>query len=196
MTKRFFATRADLEPGIRKIEAEIPLQYVAQGWHLTPEPEAFLSALDIPEFGQAVDLSYESGDRRIFKRDNMMESQKFLVGSQDTKIGAKFVPSASGRIRFDADFEDDAETFWFQPGGMAGDSVLVGGCIVQATLDPETVKLYRRFSRTVLKGFVKYPDYYNEKWLVGPEALVLLKRGVCLATNNVHPMPIPQESVA
>ena len=193
MTRRFFATRADLEPGIRKIEADIPLKYIAHGWHLTPEPEAFLSALEIPEFGQAVDVSYEFGDRRIFKRDFYSGAQKYLVGFQEAKIGAKFVPQESGRIRYDAETGiDNPQAFWFQPGGMAGDAALVGGCIVEATLDPDTVKLFQKFRRTVLKGFVKLPDYYYENWYVGPEALDLLKQGVRLTTNDFRPMPIPE----
>lgn len=64
---------------------------------------------------------------------------------------------------------------------------------MENTLDTEVLKLYSKFVRYALKGFVKLKDDYNKTWYLGPEALAMLNNGVRLTTNEVRPIPIPEK---
>lgn len=86
MTRNIFATRSDLEPGIKKMESEYKLKYTATGRHPSPQPEAFYSAFDIPEFGQSIRFSYKDRERRRYPASSYIETQKYLVSSLEMSI--------------------------------------------------------------------------------------------------------------
>lgn len=171
--KLIFATKSDLEPGLRAIEARFPLKYVRAGFWRTPEYKAYTSALDIPEL--------EKADHYIVDA-----LQKYLVMLRSAEIFVRSSPQDAGGIHYMIEQERNPQAFTFQSGGWY-EGKLMGGFIYTSQVNPpEVIDLCRHFIRTVTKGFVKLIGYYDRgyrsPWWVGPEALCLLDSGVRLVT--------------
>jgi len=171
----FFATRSDLEPGIRLIESEVKLKYIESGWHPYPNYQALYSALDIPNFGIA-SYKYFAGN------------PEYVVCPVETEITFKTVKKDSGKLFNLVDIESNAGAFWFQPGGRYDESTLVGGSQGVYSSIPEVRKLANRFGRLLVKNFTKIKDAEDYNWYVGPEALTLFKQGAKLITDNYPPI--------
>jgi hypothetical protein len=68
------------------------------------------------------------------------------------------------------------------PGGLFEDSCLLAGQMGTVAEDDEALALFHDYSRAVTKGFGRVRGY-----LVGPDALVLLSRGLRLTTSARSP---------
>lgn len=178
MTKFIFATRSDYEPGIRKIESEVKIKYIAAGWHSSPDYEVFTSAMDIPRFGLA-HQPYFSGN------------QEYLVSPMETEIVARPIPQNSGGILYCIDPLQNPNAFGFKPAGRFDELTLVGGSIIANSFVPEVRKLCFKFGRVLIHGFRKIKDDRGYEWYVGPEALTLLKQKVRLVTTTWEPLRMP-----
>jgi hypothetical protein len=176
-TKLIFATKSDLEPGLRAIEARFPLKYVRAGFWRTPEYTAYTSALDIAELETA--------------NDHIVAAlQGYLVMLRSAEIFVRSSPQDAGGIHYMIEREHNPQAFIFKPGGWY-EGKLMGGFIYTSQVNPpEVVELCRHFIRTVTKGFVKLLGYYDRgyrsPWWVGPEALRALDSGVRLVTYDAQ----------
>lgn len=186
----FVGTRADLEPGIRRIEAETPLKYIPNAWHSSPTPEEFHSALDIPLFGQLINIEYVDGLRKIYTLEQHYDIQeRYLVCLRDTLVVGRKVQQDSGRVVYVVNISENKEALFFSPGGMLPNGELLGGAIVNTKKDNVFLKeLVSRFGKVLVKGFPKQraidPDYPRELYHVGPEAMEMLKSGVTLRSSE------------
>ncbi|MCW3094682.1 MAG: hypothetical protein JWL77_300 [Chthonomonadaceae bacterium] len=175
--KRFFATTADMEPGISAFEAQWKVKYVRTGLRPSLDIETYYSALNLPDLGFAVagDVSSNTG---------------YYVLPIEANIVVEHVLQRDGEILYRANEKDNPSAFLFRPGGWYEDKHwydgrLIGGGMGTLSAAEDAQAYYRAFARAFTKGFTTIPDVWNQKWSVGPEAVVLLDTGVRLITRNL-----------
>ena len=164
----FFATRADMEPGLRAIEAMKELRYARcrAGNSLDgPHLPVYRSLLDVTDFGIAVS-------------EDKFDNFQYLIVEPDTplNIEAKIYGTAlpvGGDTRYNIDISLDPMRLAFEPGGIYKERFLYRADIGTIDLTPETAALYRLFSRTLTADFTKIGEE-----LYGPQALALGAAGI------------------
>jgi hypothetical protein len=163
-TFHFFATRADMEPGLEAVEAQRPLQYVLRGLFEARQHEVVYSAVAIPDLG-------------FGRVGNPIVENRYLVLDSGLEIKVREVPQRRGGVRYAIDEVANPTAMIFVPGalceGKEGRCLTVGEVI--ATSDPRSHELYRHFVPQLVQGFKKIKSYY-----VGPEAQRLFQEGVRL----------------
>lgn len=162
----FFATRADMEAGIREIEAMKPLLYTAKGSFSAPQRE-FESALLLPDFG-----TLQNGHHSL--------EPAYLVMSAKQPTEVRKVPQNDGSVRYAIDQLQNPHSVVFQPSGIYNSSAIIMGALTTVSSHPDSLGLYNLFSQKIRQGFQKLKDVY-----VGPEALALAKQGYRL-TNDIN----------
>ena len=173
--KFFFATKADLEPGLKKVESWLSIKYVQSGFHKSPDVTTYRSALDIPDFGVSVSGWFYSGP--------------YLILPADTEIYAKPIPQSAGGILYQVEPQHNPEGFWLRSGGWYTKKkrrALVGGEVAGYAQDADVRRMFSRYIRTLTKGFTVVPDQYNCKWWVGPEAMNSLQAGTRLVCYDAR----------
>ncbi len=172
----FFATRADLEPGIRAIETRYPLKYVRDSSWDTSDISIYSSALDIPDLGTATSR-YLYGD-------------VIWIMPASAELVIQPVPQSAGGIRYFFHRQDNLSAFILWPGGWYEGKLLGGGtCPDDRINPPEIMTLQQEFARAITKKFVKILGVNNGRnrhpWYVGPEALRALDAGTRLVTYDI-----------
>jgi pentapeptide repeat protein len=157
----FFATRSDLEPGLRVAEQERPLKYALSGFYPSQEVAERASALEIPDLGTATEESH-------------MGMHRYLVVDAATRIQARPVRQRRGGVLYLVDHVANPGGIFFRPGGRLGDSCRISGEI-QGVGDARSLDLYRAFAGAVLAGFERITTFW-----VGREAARLLDNGARL----------------
>lgn len=164
---QILATRADLEPGIRLIEAKYALKYALCGLFRSPDVRVWRSLLDAATLGIAAGKSTPLCDA-------------YLVLPADIDLKVRDVPQDAGGTMYSVDQRENPASITFEPGGMYGEKFLIAGCIGTISDHPLSIRLYQDFRRCVTKGFKRYPPYH-----VGAEACQLQRRGVRLITYSI-----------
>lgn len=175
-----FATRSDLEPGIRFVESQRQLKYVAlclysvgnRGtWivvpHESPQFETYDSLLAVDHLGVNLTGQQITGD-------------DYLIADSPTEIKIEAVKQRKGGVHYFVDQLQNPASICFRPGGLYENECLISGNIGTASEHPESINLYRQFTRAIAKGFKKIGNYY-----VGPAALRLLDEGMRLVTMGI-----------
>ncbi|MCY2952995.1 MAG: hypothetical protein NTU53_13620 [Planctomycetota bacterium] len=192
LRKFLFATRADFEPGLRAIEAELQLQYVWDQSYPTRSVDSYHSAFDIPEFGRVSSRTSETyivlpcHGRVVTRR--VVEIPKYRRGwlgirpgwRRDLAIGlaAIGIRLPGGNIRYDVYPVDHPKSIVFRPGGLHDETTLIAGEIGTMHTGRASQDLYERFVKHVLRGFERIKGSR-----VGPEAAQLLDRGFRLTVD-------------
>jgi len=164
-----FATRSDLEPGIRIVEANRKLQYVLCGLFDRPATTSYSSLLAVEGLGTSEYSDHIRGPR-------------FLVMSAFRGVEVRVVPQRRGGTKYAVDQEANPSSIAILPGGLFENRCLLAGQIGTAAEDEEALALFRDFGKLVTKGFKRVKGY-----AIGPEALSLLQRGVRLTTSADTP---------
>lgn len=174
-TKNFFATKADMEPGLRAFEAKWKeqIKYVKTGFRSTPDTETYYSAFDIPNLG------FSAGHAIIV-------NPQYLVLPLETEVVIEPVRQQDGRMLYLVEWKQNPSAFIFRPGGWYENQVLIGGYIGTWGRSEDVLVYYSPFARVLTKGFVMLPDVLNYKWWVGPEAVALLNTGIRLITRDLN----------
>jgi hypothetical protein len=189
MTRRrqtlFFATRADLSPGLAAIEGMVNLQYVSDRVYRTRQVEAYRSAFEIPDLGRVrirVSERYlvlprqkQAAFRRIVEIPRVRPGWRRSTAMLLAFLGIRL---PRGSVRFEVWHADHPGSVEFAPGGLYGESVLVAGQISTALSDLRSTELYDGFVAEVLRGFERIKSFR-----VGPEARALLDAGMRLAID-------------
>lgn len=162
----FFATREDLEPGLRTLEKN-PLKYVLCGLFPSESAPAFESLLALESLGRA-------------SQGNSTLCDQYLVLPRGAELKIRSVPQRKGGTKYAVDQLANPVSIIFQPGGRFGENALIVGSAGTASEHPESLALLRSFGQAVTRGFKKVRQY-----LVGTEALNLQQRGVRLITMHV-----------
>jgi hypothetical protein len=172
--KSFFATRADLEPGLCAIDARLSLKYIKGSSWDTSDVPVYTSALDIPDLGVSSSSSLY----------NVKDTWRVMSASAEVVI--RPVELSAGGIMYSWHDKDNPSAFIVWQGGWY-EGILLGGGTCPTEFNPqEIVDLQRAFARTLTKGFSKLMGYCNgsnrSPWWVGPEALRERDSGVRMIT--------------
>jgi hypothetical protein len=165
-----FATRADLEPGIRVMEASRRLHYVLCGLFDHSTPTIFQSLLDVPDLG-------------ILEVDDHIRGPRYLVVASQARVRLRTVPQRGGGMRYAIDQAENPASITILPGGIHQDRCVLAGQLGTIATDDQALSLFRDYSRHLTKGFTRIRGYR-----VGPEALELARRGVRLTTGVRSPV--------
>jgi len=165
----FFATHADLESLLRRIESERQLQFVETGLFDLPSIEPVHSLLGAPNLGRLPDGDHNQGPC-------------YLVASREISIDLRPVPQRGGGIRYAVDQEQNPKTIAFRPSGAFGENCLIDGQVGTISDDPHSLELFHLFRKEIRRLFTKVKEFY-----VGKEAGELLDKGWRLTANAKSP---------
>lgn len=177
--EHIFATRTDLEPGLRLIESQHRLTYTARFSyslskdrmiivpHKTPEFETYDSLLKVERLGINCTGEHHTGDDYLI-----------VEGASDVRLRSAI--QRKGGIHYFVDQEFNPKSICFSPGGIYEEHNLICGHIGTASEHPESITLYKMFTKAITKGFKKIGNYK-----VGPEALHLMSQGIRMVTISV-----------
>jgi hypothetical protein len=176
--KSFFATRADLVPGLRAIDARLSLKYIKGSSWDTSDVPVYTSALDIPDLG-------------VSSRGTMNDPKDIVwVMPALTEFVVRKVELTAGGIVYSWHYRDNPSAFLVWPGGWY-EGILLGGGTCPTEFNPqEIVDIQRVFARTLTKGFVKIIGCStngrndHSPWWVGLEALRARETGVRMITYD------------
>ena len=167
----FFATRADIEPGIRTIEATIQLNYYLAGLRYSAEGDHFASLLELKTLGLSPSANQSLCDR-------------YLTLRKDIEVKVRRIPQAKGGVRFSFDQRENPTSIVVMPGGVISPGLLMVGLISTASDDPASLKLLRKYGKLLTRGFVR-----EDLYLIGKEALAMHREGARLIANHVAQNP-------
>ncbi|MEH7331052.1 hypothetical protein V7161_00025 [Neobacillus drentensis] len=162
----FFATKADLETGLKELELYRKVKYVRAGLFDQMEVPVYTSYSEIIDFG-----INHSGDHI---------SERYLVLDQNFELKIEEVPQQRGGLKFAVDQLINGSSIVFWPGGIHKESFLICGHISTSSKENISLELYKDFRKKVLKGFKKIGSYY-----CGLEALQM-KDEVRFITIGIH----------
>jgi hypothetical protein len=165
----FFATKADLEPLLRKVESERQLQFVETGLFDSPSVEPIHSLLGAPNLGH---LSV--GDHN--------QGTCYLVASREIFIEVRPVPQRRGGFKYAVDQQANPKTIAFRPSGAFGENYLIDGQVGTISDDPSSLILFQLFRKEMRCQYMKLKEFY-----VGKEAGELLDKGYRLTANAKAP---------
>jgi hypothetical protein len=194
----FFASRADLTPGLQKVEQQLELKYVLDFRYVpyivyeSPNAQIYNSAFDIPTFGQAKgrrsDIFIVMPRRKRIIYSRIVEIPKYKPGwlgirpgwRRDLAVGLAMlgIKLPGGKIRYEVIPSHNSGSIVFSPGGMHDDATLIAGEIGIVNPSKKSRQLYKQFAKEILTGFEKIKSF-----MVGPEAQQLLDKGVRLTMD-------------
>lgn len=164
----FFATRADLEPGLVEVEREQRLKFVPY-LDPGPAPPEFRSLLaDVPDLGQA-----RSGDHNL--------DHCFVALPVASAVVVRAVPRRGSGVSHVIDIDGLTGAVLLRLGGAHSDRALIAGDVSAIGGGPETAALQRSLGRQLTRGFENVKG-----WRVGPEAARLLDSGWRLVTISLR----------
>ena len=193
-----FATRSDLEPGLRRAEAELELKYARCGLLYGPIFEQHLSLLEWDGLGRNTTGDHMSDSCfLIVKRDTEVRLEPIPQRGNDEDMIPQAALSGESRfarpnaamgterlisgIRYDLSQKRNPDSVVFRPGGVyKGERVLVCGHIATLSKSPVAMSLYRAFVASIIRGFEKIGSYR-----VGPEAIRMMDEGHRMVTISV-----------
>jgi hypothetical protein len=155
----FYATRNDIEPVLREVEAAGRLVYVRTGQFPTDAVSKITSALCIPTLGVA-------------DADDAVRCPTYLVAFDKSVICARRIVRNSGEVCFAVDQLMNPDTITFSYGGLRDPKLLLYGRVATASKSAQARKLMRLFETKIRKSFIKHGAYY-----VGDEARILNTQG-------------------
>jgi hypothetical protein len=167
MNTKIFTTRLDLIPGINRIESRMPLKYVKTGLLGCNKIKCFDSMTEIKELGVNHTGKYITGI-------------SFLIVDRNEEIKIRKVKQNTGACLYAVDQLENPNSIIFQPGGIYENGYIIRGNIGTTSETQKSRKLWRFFSKEIIKGFNKIKD-----WYVGPEALKLADSGFRLITMHI-----------
>src|SRR5689334_3076151 len=120
----FFATKADLTPGLERIESQHRFQYVLLRMSPSPAIEPIFSALAIEGLG-------------IVHKNTGEET--YLVFDASTELKVREIPQRKGGVLYIVDLLGNPTGFGFRPGGLLEGEGLIRGSVGTATGNPVSI---------------------------------------------------------
>jgi hypothetical protein len=167
MQIHLFATRKDIEQGIRLFERENSLKYTLCGLFPSSDVHVYSSLFQIENLGKTT-------------APNQSLCDEFLVMKCGVELEIRDVQQKSGGVKYAVDQQSNPASVCFRPGGIYHDEFLIAGRIGTASSHPDAAHLFREFGRAATQGFRKQREYF-----VGPDAFRLYQDGVRLITMHV-----------
>ena len=167
----YFATAADLTPGLLEVEQRVSLKYVETIFADSDEHSVYSSALDIPSLGCS-------------PTGNYLLDPHFLVMPRDQGVYVRVIEQTRGGIKHALDRIANGNSLEWRPGGLhEGGRAVVRGEFHGNVGHPIVDELFRIVQKRLLKGFKK-----TKGVAIGPEALHLYAKGFRLTTNIKGPI--------
>jgi hypothetical protein len=179
-----FATRSDLEGGLRALESQRRLKYVplfrystgSAGKpivvpHKSPEFEEYASLVGRSSLGVNLTGDHNSGDH-------------YLVIDAGVEVRFESVLQRKGGVHYFVNQLLNPTSITFLTGGLYENRFLICGHIGTISEHPQSIELYKAFKKALTKGFKTVGNYR-----VGPEALRLMDQGVRMITMGVDEPP-------
>jgi hypothetical protein len=163
----FFATKNDILPVLRGVEARMPVKYVTSGHFPAESAPVFYRGEDIPDLGIAPGESHASCPR-------------FLVCEPQLKLNARPI---DGRRVYAFDQLQNPDTITYSTGGLWKDILLYGSFqTCRGAFSPTAKKLLQRYIYHLRKHCKYIGAYY-----VGQEAEEMLRQGKRLTLAEQTP---------
>ncbi len=137
---RFYATRTDIEPVLREVEAKIPVVYVEAGLFTDAEAQVFSTGLDLPDLGQC--HSPES-----------VQGRSWFMIPADQEPRRRIVPQRRGGVRYSMDPQQCPMFVVFRPGGVHQDRAIIEGSATTGAQDDFSLALMKCFALAVKRWF-------------------------------------------
>jgi hypothetical protein len=164
----FFATKADLLPGILAFEAEHRVQYILCRLSNSPNFERYSSVTEIPDVGRSI-------------HGHRVAENAYFVLPADAEVKIEPVPQRRGGTKYKVD-PANLCGFAFSAGGVYGDRFVIDGSVGVYMGNENSIKLCKEFIRKLRRGYTRIQSYY-----VGPQALQLMKEGYRLTPSTQTP---------
>ncbi len=202
---QFYATRRDLDPGLRSIERKQRLKVIEHRYFESKSVPVLESLLSIPKLGEVFQrysspwyLVLPATERIKVRRvvqigrpgdipGRISRLLKFVrINPRNAMVWLAFIGirPPGGRVVYEVCHVDHPSSIKFAPGGLWDARTLVGGEIGTMHHTAASLEMFRLFCKELLQGFVEVRSFY-----VGPEALALLKSGARL-TIDVKASPL------
>lgn len=153
-----FATQSDLSALVREVSCNRPLEFVVGG------------LFDQPTLPVLSDL------------ENPQPFMTYLVFDKGSTVVTRAVPQHSGGQKYAVDQMENPQTVAVQCGGMLDEHRLIAGQIGTVAVGKQAEEIYELFAKAIRRKFEKIKSYY-----VGPEAVLLLDKGVRLTPTTKSP---------
>jgi hypothetical protein len=167
--KYFFATHDDLIVVLQAVEVRYALKYMRCGLFDDSDRPVFNSFTEINNFGIAIE-------------GNSNAEANYLVLRSEATVRVREVPQRRGGIKYAVDQQQNPESITIKPGGRYGDSAIIAGMVGTVHHDDRAEELFAAFIKAFRMRFIKAKSY-----IVGPEALKLLKSGFRLTQSMKAP---------
>lgn len=102
--KHFFATLADMEPGLRTVEGKWRVKYIRSGFHPTPDIDTYYSAFDLPNLG------FSAGSAVVL-------GPEYYIFPREVKVVVEPVRQHDGQMLYMVEWEQNPSAFLFRLGG-------------------------------------------------------------------------------
>jgi hypothetical protein len=165
-----FATQADLLGVMADVEARYELQYVKVGDHESAEPTVYPRAADVPSLG-------------IAKHGWVMKEDDWYLLDRATQVVVDVTQRPGRKPRYFVGARLNPHAVILIPGGRLDDRGIVQGNFNPVSPSKEAVSLFTALKRAFQRAFTM-----AHGGMVGPEALVLYRRGMRLA-YSLHSPP-------
>jgi len=192
----FYATRDDLLAVTEKVESTGAIKYIRFGAVTELPPESFTRAGQIPNLGTASHPSAVGCEtflicdpsttiipeklKTITEQD--VNRPTITLGGQEMPVDKQNWRPFIGISRFAINQLNNPDTITFTPGGLWNNDILLHGRVATASQSISSQALMKRFQPVLQKMFVKVKAF-----LVGPQALMLLKNGRRLTISAQSP---------
>jgi hypothetical protein len=163
----FFATKNDILPVLRGVEARLPVKYVTRGHFPSTAAPTYHRGEDIPDLG-------------IAPGDSHLSCPGFLICEPSLEVNTR--PIDGGRV-YAFDQLDNPDTITYSTGGLWKDILLYGRfATCTGTFSKIAKTLLQRYVYHLRKHFNYIGAYY-----VGPEAEEMLRQGKRLTLAEQTP---------
>lgn len=173
-----YATKADYEPVITDVAAQLAVKYAVDEWRLKPDFRVYASPLEAPDFD-------------VFKWGRSSGTM-FLVLPEDADLPFSFrpqrqVPEKYGLVP--SSVEDNYRWIHFHPSGFHkskqwGEGLLEGWLATNSG-HPDSLAIFNAFKKSIKKRF----EYFRSAGVyVGPQAVKYLEGGGRLNQDLRNPV--------
>jgi hypothetical protein len=143
----------------------LPLSYTLCCLHDSPVVQSHVSGIDLPAYHEPLPVSSAA-------------NPTYLITPRVQAVVLRPIPHESGGKSYAVDQLENPDSITFTPGGRHTTGPLISGRIATASDTPTAKRLYSKFQGALQRDFVRVQAY-----LVGPEALRLLRSGVRLTID-------------
>jgi hypothetical protein len=165
----FFALREDLLPVLDAVQSRGALKYVRTGVFGSPALQFVSRGAEIPDIGTAA-------------ADSTSACKSFLVTEDAVPVSLRQIQMADGTVRYAVDQLVNPDSIVLTPGGVWDQDVVLYGRVATVSDTAAAQALMRQFQSAFKKHFKRVKAY-----LVGPQALALLKAGKRLTISANSP---------